>query len=191
MRWMMLALAAAAAGCGGDDAPAEASEVEVVERAPAALRGSERMQGTWRILLTDAERRRQAVMTLAIQEPPATAEQIRAMELSPDEQTQLHLTRAALGSGDEEMIAQIRSTIENLDKATLTITADTLTMSFGEVEDVSSYVVSSENSEGVLIKARREGEPEEALDITFPAPDQLKLSNPAQPEDVMLFEAAR
>ncbi len=148
------------------------------------------MIGTWNILLSEEERRRQAVMKLAVQDPPASPEAIRAMELSPRERTQLQLTQAAMRSGDEALIHQLRSTAENMDRAVLTITADQIVMRFGEVRDVSTYSVRDEADGVVQIAARREGEPEELLSISFPAPDQLQLSDPSQPGEAMRFRRA-
>ncbi len=191
MRWMILALSAASVlGCSEEPAEPAAAEPAAAEPAAAEPAGAERMIGTWNILLSEAERRRQAVMKLAVQDPPASPEAIRAMALSPREQTQLQLTQAAMRSGDEALIHQLRATAEGLDKAVLTITEDQLVMQFGDVRDVSTYAVSGEGEGEVTIEARREGEPEELLRISFPAPDQLQLSDPSQPGDAMRFRRA-
>jgi len=184
----------ASIGCSGDDA-AEAEEVGEVgeataDAAPVAktpLRASERAYGDWVIVMSDTEKRRQAIQLLAIADPPASSEDIKALEMSPEEQTQFQFTQMALEQGEPEMVAEMREVISSLDKATLTVTADAMTMRFGAVEDVATYAVVNETQAGALIKSRREGEPETTFDLSFPDKDTLRLANVAESEDVMTF----
>jgi len=179
-------------GCSGDEPtedPDFGSEAYEAENTPAKqpLRASEKAYGSWVISVTDAERRRQTIQLMAIADPPASSEDIKALEMTEDEQTQFQFTQMALKQGEPEMIAEMREVISNLDKATMVVTADTMTMSFGSIKDEARYAVVNETQAGALIKSRREGEPETTYDLSFPTTDTMKLVNVTEPNDVMTF----
>jgi len=189
--WRAVMLLSLLVGCGGDEASDPVAE-EAAEAAPAAkkktpLRASERAYGDWVIVMSDVEERRYAIQSLAIADPPAASEDIQALEMTPEEQTQFQFTQMAIQQGEPEMVAEMREVIGNLDKATLTVTADLMTMRFGTVEDIATYAVVNETQAGALIKSRREGEPETTYDLSFPGADTLRLTNVTEEQDVMTF----
>ncbi len=194
LKSLLLALTLSLVACsGGDEEAAQAPDEPAAQEAPAttsgtALRASQRLLGTWAIEMTAADKRRHTILSMAIQEPAPRPEEVEALELTPEEQTQFQLTTMMVEqNGDNPDIEEFKSLIRNMDKAVMTISADQMVMDIGGIKDVATYVVVSENQEGVAVKSRREGEPEESLDITFEGGDRIRMVDITTPEDVMVF----
>ena len=152
-----------------DDAPAKA-EAATTQATDA------RLLGKWKIQLNAQQQSELGVFKLALREPPPTQAEIDAL---PAEMQAIVEMLAMIKKTDptSAQLVEIRTMIESLEHALLTIDATTMGLSFGTTTVSGPYTVSAGEGDAITLAHRPEGAPAQTMSVTFPSKDLIEVTN--------------
>ncbi len=175
------------AACGGTAPTDQAAEPAKVEK-QAPKKASEKMRGEYKIVLGPEEQKQMDVMRLALKDPAPTEEDIKAASLSEEEGMMVAMVMMAKADDpNDPKIAEMAAMLEQMENATLTVTADKIAMAFGDQKTVASYTITSETDKVVKITTKEDDGTESANTVTLQDETTLVIVEDAEPDEKMTF----
>ncbi|RME23263.1 MAG: hypothetical protein D6798_13895 [Deltaproteobacteria bacterium] len=150
------------------------------------------MQGDWAIQLGDEERRQLMLLELALQDPPATEQELAEAGLSAEERTMVGLLASARARSPEDpKVQEVEGAVANLRDATLRITDRDLIFSAGPVRRHATYAVERVDGAVVTIQSTDDDGTRDTTILTMEGPDVLLLQDAANPGRTQRFVRRR
>lgn len=139
-----------------------------------------RLQGSWAVEPSAADRRKAELLQLAFGEPPPSEAQLSQADLTADEQQMVRSILAARAQDPSSpQLAQTRSHLAGMGSATLEITADELRFTLGKTTSTRTYSVVSAGDDAVQVEVVHPGGKTEQDTFVFRDPDTVELREPS------------
>ncbi|NOY28117.1 MAG: hypothetical protein GXP62_19805 [Oligoflexia bacterium] len=187
--------------CGNNDNASKAGPTQTAStssapaaKPPAARKASEKIQGTWNIVLGDDEKRQVEVLKLALKDPAPTEVELTAAKLNDDEKMMVSLLGAARAKNPSDpKIKKMQAAADGLGQATVQITATGMTFTAGTVKEDSTYTVDSETDNVVKVsstlQSSTDGSPTatQHATLTLTSDDTLEMVDDADATKKQVF----
>lgn len=145
---------------------------------PEATGAAAAIQGEWTIVMTDEDRRQLEILRLAFREPPATEDELKAAGLTSEEHMMVGLMASAKANNpDDPKVVEMEQALSGLESATLSITADSMTLRAGAMSKDAAYTVKSSTGTQVTVETLDDQGRPETTTITLEGPDTLVLKD--------------
>lgn len=167
-------------------APATAGSAPAPSGKPGA--GLARLQGEWRLQLSDAERRRNEVMRAALS--PAE-DSVKGMQLTGDELMMVAQVKAMVSRNpDDPRVAQMRALIEQMGEMRMTITGQKWDMRLLDQRELSDFDIVSDEGARLNVTAKNMSGGVDHIVFEFEGEDQVSMAKAGEP-DKMVFRRVK
>ncbi len=167
-------------------APATAASAPAPSGKPGA--GLARLQGEWRLQLSDAERRRNEVMRAALS--PAE-DSVKGMQLTGDELMMVAQVKAMVSRNpDDPRVAQMRALIEQMGEMRMTVTGQKWDMRLLDQRELSDFDIVSDEGGKLNVPAKNMSGGLDHIVFEFESDDQVSMAKTGEP-DKMVFRRVK